>query len=35
MISRYIWSKFINPYVQEKSCYCISWSCKSKWTNCT
>lgn len=30
MISRYIWSKFVNPWVQEKFCYSISWSCKVK-----
>jgi len=30
MISRYIWSNFISLWVQEKFCYCISWSCKIK-----
>jgi hypothetical protein len=30
MISRYIWSKFVNPWVQEKFRYSISWSCKIK-----
>ena len=30
MISRYIWSKFVSPWVQEKFCYSISRSCKIK-----